>query len=66
MATLVSSSSLVKRDSTSPPQSLHARNFSTIHASSPAPAHLTVWHLHACWQHICGADLALLQVWVSF
>ena len=36
MATLVSSSSLLKRDSTSPPQSLHVRNFSTIHAISPA------------------------------
>lgn len=36
MATSVSSSSLVKVDSTSPLQSLHLRNFSTIQASSPA------------------------------
>ncbi len=33
---LVSSSSFVKRRSTSPPQSLHALNFSTIHAARPA------------------------------
>jgi hypothetical protein len=32
----VSSSSLLNTDSTSPSQSLHARNFSTIHAASPA------------------------------
>lgn len=34
---VVSSSSLVKRRSTSPPQSLQARNFSTIQAASPRP-----------------------------
>ncbi len=32
----VRSSSFVKRFSTSPSQSLHARNFSTIQAASPA------------------------------
>src|SRR6185295_9500512 len=34
--TLVNNSSLVKRRSTSPSQSLQARNFSTIHAARPA------------------------------
>ena len=57
MATLVSSSSLVNRDSTSPPQSLHARNFSTIHASSPAPALLTACPLHTC---IAAGEVCLL------
>ena len=33
---VVSSSSLVNRRSTSPPQSLQARNFSAIQAASPA------------------------------
>ena len=33
---LVSSSSFVTQASTSPPQSVQARNFSTIHAASPA------------------------------
>jgi hypothetical protein len=34
--TFVRISSFVKRRSMSPPQSLHARSFSTIHAASPA------------------------------
>jgi hypothetical protein len=34
--TLVNSSSLLKRRSISPPQSLQVRNFSTIHAANPA------------------------------
>jgi hypothetical protein len=34
--TFVRISSFVKRRSTSPSQSLHARSFSTIHAASPA------------------------------
>ena len=36
MVTFVRISSLVKRRSTSPPQSLHARSFSTIQEASPA------------------------------
>lgn len=52
IVTLVRISSLVDERSTSPPQSLHDRNFSTIHEASPAGESVrltaTVWGLVRC------------------
>jgi hypothetical protein len=53
MVSCISSSSLLKRVSTSPPQSLQARYFSTSHAASPAGESLiptaSDWGRVDCW-----------------